>query len=149
MSEQMTDHANASTDVVLNATIIAVGHCVILNECERPYGNLVAVVVSMDKDVAFCKYLNAELHHWNKRNRGRGMQAFTADLTPVEWFGVEVVFDPATNSYNCERVGESRATYRDKQPRLWQENVPISYFASPDVAKLAIPRKEPEPCPNH
>jgi hypothetical protein len=119
---------------------IAVGHCVILNDVEQPCGRLVAVIMSIEGNTAFCNYLCADrdLSSYNKQ-LGMAIQVEGGihNMTPVSKFGVEVHYYPQVGTYGCERVGDSVATYRDGKPRRWQENVPVQYTARREVANVA------------
>jgi len=46
----------------LNASEIAVGNCIILNDAEKPSGHLVAVITEMNSDSFYCKYINTDLN---------------------------------------------------------------------------------------
>jgi len=122
----------------LLASEIAVGHCVILNDVEKPYGRLIAVIMEIQNDIAFCKYLcsDPQLDIYNKK-RGMmiGITGGIHSMTPVAKFGVKVCFNKW--QYWCEKVGESTATYRDGRPRQWQENVAYNYQYRLEVLKKA------------
>jgi hypothetical protein len=121
---------------------IAVGHCVILNDAERPCGKHLAVVTSIEGrgiySKVFCKYLASgrELTSFNKLNDGKGVRSlFKEELTPVGKFGIQVILEKGF--YRCERFGASTATYRDGKPRSWQEWETRKYKARPDVLAAA------------
>ena len=125
---------------VLLSSEIAVGHCVILNDVDQPCGRLVAVIVAIEGNTAYCNYLNADpqLSSYNQK-LGMAIQIDGGihNMTPVSRFGVEVNYYPQEGGYCCERVSDSVATYRDGKSRKWQENVPLFYAARRDVAKVA------------
>lgn len=127
----------------LKGSRVAVGHCVILNDAERPCGKHLAVVASIEgrgiNSKVFCKYLASgrELTSFNKLNGGKGMRSlFNEELTPVGKFGVQVILEDGF--YHCERVSEPKATYRDGKPRSWQEWETRRYKARPDVLRAAM-----------
>lgn len=127
----------------LKGSKIAVGHCVILNDAERPCGKHLAVVTSIEgkgiNSKVFCKYLASgrEFNPFNKLNDGKGMRSlFNEELTPVGKFGVQVILE-ANGFYHCQRVSEPKATYRDGKPRSWQEWETRKYKARRDVLASA------------
>lgn len=125
---------------VLLSSDIAVGHCVILNDAEQPCGRLVAVIMAIEGNTAYCNYLNADpqLSSYNKKlGMAVQIEGGIHNMTPVGKFGVEVDYYPQVGTYCCERVGDTVATYRDGRPRKWQENVPVQYTARREVAKVA------------
>ena len=125
--------------ITLPSSEIAVGHCVILNDHEQPCGRMVVVIVEIEGDIVYCKYLcnDVDLSTYNRR---RGMAASVSGkshrLTPISAFGVNVRLDLQTRNYWCEKVAESSATYRDGRPRRWQEDEPIVRVARADVVAV-------------
>jgi hypothetical protein len=115
------------------------GNCVILNDAERPCGEMVVVVVQVNEGRSdyLCKYLNAD-PKFDAFNRPP-MQTTLSEATKVEDFGVCIRSNG--KKYWCEKVGDSTATYRDGRPRYWQEKfvVPSSYGLRADVAGLIVP----------
>ena len=131
-----------SSRQLLPSSEIAVGHCVILNDIEQPYGRLIAVIMEMQGNIAFCNYLNADsrLSSFNKK-LGMIVNPEEWNTTPVSKFGVEVSYCPEDGSYCCNRIGESVATYQDGKPRQWQERAPITYTARRGVVKCCIDKE--------
>jgi hypothetical protein len=114
-----------------------VGDTVILNDCEQPCGQMVAVVVKDDGEHYHCEYLNADPrfdYYCNPPMRaGRLWRA-----ARLEEFGVKLC--AAAGKYWCEKVGESVAKYPDGKARQWQEfGGPIKYRARPHLALLLWP----------
>ena len=126
---------------VLPSSDIAVGHCVILNDVDQPCGRLVAVIMAIEGNVAYCNYLNADplLSSYNQKlGMAIEIEGGVHNLTPVGKFGVEVNFYPQVKTYCCERISESVATYCNGAPRQWQENVPVQHAARLNVVMAAI-----------
>lgn len=131
---------SGSVFIALLSNDIAVGHCVILNDVEQPCGRLVAVIMAIEGNTAFCNYLCADKDlssHNKKLGMAIAIDGGIHNMTPVSKFGIEVKFCPQVGTYCCERVGDSIATYRDGKTRKWQENVPLQYAARREVAKVA------------
>lgn len=132
---------NKTTDgnIILPSNNIEIGHCVILNDVEKPCGELVAVIVAIDNETAHCKYLNAD-PRLNPYNKKHGMAILLKNglhnLTPINKFGIQVCYNSKMKKYYCERVGESIATYSDGKLRQWQENIPIFYPARSEIIKI-------------
>ncbi len=126
----------------LKASEIAVGNCIILNDVEMPSGKLVAVITEMNSDSFYCKYLNAD-SQLSSYNKGKGMlirlDGSLHRPTPVGRFGVRVLYDKTLRLYQCEKVGESSATYKDGKPRSWQEFQPYTYSPRSEVLKHCLP----------
>lgn len=121
---------------LLPCSYLLVGHCVIVNDLEKPGGKLVSVIVAVDADKIHTKYLNADpsLTQYNRS----GVSSRRETVTPCGHFGVEVRINK-DGIYWCAPVSESRATYEDGTPRSWQERVFIgTYSARSDV--LAVSR---------
>lgn len=124
----------------LAASRVAIGHCVIINDCDRPYGRCVAVVTAVSLDGVTAEYLATSV------NMAECFNSKTEHVTPVNAFGVKVF---ATNEwFGCEQVVNcTRAKYPDGGARHWQESNPVEYDAKPLVlakAKTAndAPNKE-------
>lgn len=96
----------------LPSSRIAPGHCVIVNQFDRPCAKLVAVVLADGK----CCYLNQAINF-------RKMDASNA--TPVSDFGIAVM--ARGDSYSCVVVGDSVAKYPDGSPRLWQDSQQVQH----------------------
>lgn len=123
----------------LPASLIALGHCVIVNRIDQPCGRLVAVITEVGDVSVRCKYLNSEseLSSWNLDG---GMSPGKLVVTPVNWFNVEVRYEESDGDivYWCQPVGESIATYSDGEIRRWQEyGYRGRYVARPEVFKIA------------
>lgn len=102
---------------------ISVGHCVILNDFEKPCGRLLCVITEVGESGIRAKYLNADTRY-DLHNKGAGMfvakQSHLHNLTPVQSFGVRVFYDFDRDRYMCEKTGESVAKYADGSAREWQ-----------------------------
>ena len=109
----MSESTTASEYLVLPSSEVAVGHCVIINDCDCPGGNLVALVTSASDESVEARYLSVETGMRECRSSS------PASVTPVGEFGVEVRHDGV--DFWCEVVGGSVATYEDGEPRSWQE----------------------------
>ena len=122
---------------------IAVGHCVIVNECDRCSGRMLCVITSIKAGIVYCKYLNAE-SHFDGFNMYLGIRAkFQDQITPIEQFGIRVCYEQEPDGgdlvYWCSIVGDSQATYHDGRPRQWQEHGwQGRYVARPKVFALAV-----------
>lgn len=128
-----------SSQVNLLASHIEVGHCVILNPVERPCGRLVAVIVSIDGIEATCHYLNADRSLDPFNRRGMVVNLEFHEMTPVERFGVHVVYNLKTGNYFCRKYSEqSFAPYGDGSTRQWQESFECEFQSRPEVARLAL-----------
>lgn len=110
----------------MNATPkrFSVGDCVILNDCDKPCGEMVAVVVQVNEDDQdyLCKYLNAA-PKFDAFNRP-GMKTTLSEATKIEDFGVVILRNNLGGGgarYFCEQRRPSTAKYRDGKPREWQE----------------------------
>lgn len=112
----------------LKSTELQTYNCVILNEYDRPSGNLVAVILGEKDGKYICKYLNKLLS-----GSSSNMLIDKSRPVPVSDFGVDVYCDPSCNAYWCEKARDSVAKYRDGSIRLWQENVPFTYVAVPSL----------------
>jgi len=129
----------------MNATQqkFSVGDCVILNDCEKPCGEMVAVVIHVNEfDRGYlCKYLNAD-PKFDDFNRP-GMQNTLSEATKIEDFGVVILrnnLDGDGRRYFCEQRRPSAAKYRDGKPREWQEWFgPFLWKPRNDVATLVWP----------
>lgn len=149
----ITPHAGVAAilrgGVELPASKIEVGHCVILNDFEEPSGRMVCVIADSDNWYVWCKYLNSD-HAFSTFNHRHGMRisrdsAFH-NLTPLNAFGVRIVarYEAGTNTvhggwiYHCERIGESTATYRDGNPRRWQDREPLKHGARQTEVLISI-----------
>jgi len=117
--------------VVLPASEVAVGHCVILNDYDAPASGTVAVVVSVEGDDVACEYLSEAM---GKSHRPLPMER--GGPTPIALFGVEVRF--AGGKFWCHVVGDSRAKYRNGTPRRWQESAAKRIAACLRVAALTL-----------
>lgn len=129
-------------EVTLPGLELSVGHCVILNDFEKPCGKLVTVVVEIIGKFAYLKYLNAE-KELSSYNTGKGIGVRIIDnklhnITPLEKFGVVACYNPETKLYYCKKVSESVATYKNGEPRQWQESEPYRYKARPTVVKFCL-----------
>lgn len=128
--------------IKLPAEEIAFGHCVIVNEVERPWGKQVAVVVEPGDPVK-AVYLCTELHKqgWSRRISNR-----LVNVTPVGHFGCDVWTDGIR--YWVEENGQkSRARYFGsrhvgapdaKLIRAWQEAHAVRYTAAPHILNLCM-----------
>lgn len=127
-----------SDEVRLKGSEVKPGHCVILNEIERPCGRLVAVIGSIEGSIATCYYLNADPDlSWHNR---LGMVIDLSDtlhcLTPVEQFGVEVRYSKTIGKFCCVKTRPTSAVYKNGKARFWQECNPAMYEARRDVLKF-------------
>lgn len=124
----------------LAASRVAIGHCVIINDCDRPYGRCVAVVTAVSLDGVTAEYLATSVNMAECSNRK------FQHVTPINSFGVRVFVDG--NKFHCSSEGSfSAARYPDGGVRHWQESGPVKYDAKPLVlakAKTAnsTPNKE-------
>jgi hypothetical protein len=121
----------------LEKVMFKVGDTVILNDCEQPSGQMVAVVVKDDGEHYHCEYLNADARfdHYSKppMRAGRLERA-----TKLEEFGVKLC--AAEGRYWCEQVVDSVARYPDGSLRKWQEfGGPIRHMARPHLAMILWP----------
>lgn len=124
--------------VELPASAVAVGHCVIVNDMDRPSQKLVAVVVRVEGEWAYCKYINAA-PYLDEYEKGGGIKSSAArGLTPVGQFGVRVFVDAHAGRYVTEVFGRSRAVYPDGRPRAWQCDEYDSFPARAGVAAVAL-----------
>ena len=127
---------------MLRGSEVSIGHCVIVNEFDRPSGDLLAVIVDMKGDDRFWwKYLNAD-GRLDDFSKGRGFVCYVNEATPVQKFGVYVTTN--RHIYLCHKMLKSSATYRDGSARKWQETIPIKYKIRPDVLALAKREHVPE-----
>jgi hypothetical protein len=127
--------------MILPADKLDVGNCVILNEFDRPCGYLVAVITEVLDDHYYCKYLSEEtsLDTYNNANGKLGLRVpkgYNQFPTPVEDFGVRVVYDEKNRLYSCVRFGESKARYPDDSIRHWQENFPFIHPARKSIVDM-------------
>lgn len=106
------------------------GHCVIINEYDRPCSVLVAVIVSATEGVIVARYLSASV-------RIEKCGGPVERAVPVEHFGVRCVL-MGGGVYSC--VPDARLTpmakYPDGRPRQWQEIDPQSFAMRPSVLRL-------------
>jgi len=124
---------------VLLSSDIAVGHCINVNQVEQPCGRLLAIITAIEGDLVRWKYLNSE-SDLTSHNRGSGCWSYRWEVTPFADFGVEVRTEQSDGDlvYWCEPIAESRAKYKDGQPRAWQERGWRGrYVARPDVLRVA------------
>lgn len=124
--------------VTLAASEVAVGHCVIINHVEQPYGRLVAVVVGIEGDKVRTKYLSnlPELREYNVNGCVNNID----EVTPVGLFGVAVMRYGA--HFKCVRVGESTALYADGLVRPWQDGGVEFTYAAGVVINNAMESKQ-------
>lgn len=115
--------------IELQASEVSPGHCVIINHCDRPYGNSVAVVTDVSDGVVKARYLSKAV----------GMKECygpVENVTPVNAFGVRVMF--GNGRYWCESTGgPSSAKYRDGKHRCWQEYDGVHYLPKMTVLEMA------------
>ena len=122
----------------LNGACVAPGHCVILNNIEKPWGPQVCVVTGTEGNLYLCKYLCAD-KQYDCFNAGKGMLVTRTDeITPVNDFGVQILYDSTTNKYWCTVVRESQAKYRDGEKRRWQEHTPRHCTPRKELLKLVL-----------
>lgn len=117
------------THINLPCDQVKVGHCVIINDVEQPCAKMACVIVGIDGDNVTTKYLNADrvFSSYNKK----GCLHHRSQITPIGWFGAEVVC--GGGKYHCNKIRESVAKYRDGRPREWQESSPCKHEFRPDV----------------
>jgi predicted RNA-binding Zn-ribbon protein involved in translation (DUF1610 family) len=122
-----------------SATKFKVGDCIILNDCERPSGQMVCVVTGVAKGALghhHVQYLNADPRF--DVFSEPPMASMLKRATKLKDFGVVIRTDGT--SYWCEKREESKATYPDGRPRKWQEwDGPVKYKPRQDVAALVWP----------
>jgi len=102
----------------LKSDAIAVGHCIIINDCDRPCGMLVAIICDIDEEYITARYLSNAVHMEQCSSRAKY-------VTPIGAFGVKVCVEG--HEYWCEKIGESSAKYPDGEPRMWQESHPCKH----------------------
>lgn len=103
------------------------GTPVIVNEYDKPSGDLVAVVVHAGEETLLCSYLNSA-----SRLAVYGTMRVRVDrVRSLHDFGVALRVDGGV--YWCEPVSESKATYPDGSTRRWQEFEPTRYSAKREV----------------
>lgn len=100
--------------IQLPASDVAVGHCVIVNEFDRPAGRFIAKITSINGPIVEAKYLHPSIKSSNAT-----CVATKSQVMPVERFGVRVMTNNSV--YWCERFGETEATYSDGEIRQWQD----------------------------
>lgn len=96
---------------ILPGSEVAPGHCVIINEYDRPSAKLVAIITEIRSGMIHCRYLNRDVDK-NYKN------VVTFDPTPTDTFGVEIHSNGSC--YWVERIADSQAVYKDGKPRPWQ-----------------------------
>lgn len=121
--------------MLLPASQVAVGHCVIANDTECPESKMVCVVTAVDGDNVRLQYLNAD-KMFDSYNKRRGWLSRATHATPLATFGVSIAIEPNGNLYTCRKVGESQAVYLDGKHRPWQEREPHLYRFRRDVAEV-------------
>jgi hypothetical protein len=104
---------------------LEVGDCVILNEAEQPCARRIMVVSHFIDGRPWCKYLccATEFSSYNLS----GCCNTQCSSTLIADFGVKLVHDG--EFYWCENIfatPKAIATYRDGEPRKWQELLPSS-----------------------
>jgi hypothetical protein len=110
-----------------------VGDTVILNDCDRPCGQLVAVVVHDDGEHYHCEYLNADTrfdYYSNPPMRQGRLEL----ATKLEEFGVELRANG--DDYQCIQVRESFAKYPDGMPRQWQDTYAVNHKPRKHLAEM-------------
>lgn len=110
--------------MILPASKLELGHCVIANDLDRPCAKMVCVIVGFMASRVQLKYINKD-PQFNNHNRDDGFFAYRELVTPLNTFGVEIFSDG--DEYWCEVTGESSAKYPDGVPRLWQDNSNTRY----------------------
>lgn len=106
-----------------------IGTPVIINDTDRPCTRLIAIVDEVRANgVIHARYLTTG-------TKSHDCYAIADQVTPVSVFGVVLTVDGALAWTHPQEP--SRATYRDKKPRLWQEELPARAIpVRPEVAKL-------------
>ncbi len=105
----------------------------ILNDFDAPQTNMIAIV-RIDRDNSVCEW-NYLCQKEYRDHRWREV-VYESDLIDVETFGVRPIIEVVCGKHRirAERVGASRATYRDGVARNWQE--PIGWAAIIEPALL-------------
>jgi hypothetical protein len=126
--------------VELLASRVTIGHCVIVNEIDRPGSVLIAVIEAFDGRLTKMRYLSRNV---STRREGHFALGNYERIVPVNVFGVRVLCDPVENHYWTERVNDGEAKYADGSPRAWQDpycdsGVQFAVMADPAVLEFAL-----------
>lgn len=112
---------------------IRLGHCVIVNEFDRPCARLIAVIDRIEDDFVWCRYLSTTTGVRICVSHGN-------DVTPIERFGIIAI--ASHRSYRIEAFQKSNAKYKDGSERIWQElcatDFLLEWTADRDVILSAI-----------
>lgn len=127
----------------LLASKVAVGHCVIINDCDCPTGRLVAVVTDVTTELVSARYLST------RTNIKICSSSWPEDVTPVNHFGLRVHLSKCGTAFWCERDSSLPfiATYPDGKPRRWQEEydppqrISMRYKAKSAAIRIWQPRQ--------
>lgn len=111
--------------MLLPCSELAVGHCVIIDQCDKPSGKCVAVITKVIDGRVDAEYLCCE--------SGKCFTSHPEVPTPVGLFGIQIVLKDSV--YSCQVTGESGAQYRCGRERLWQEHVPYFYGIKKSLLK--------------
>lgn len=102
--------------IELYASAIIPGHCIIVNEFDRPEDRLVAVITAVEEGMVTATYLSVEMP--DQPTCGPVSLAM-----PINSFGLRVYCDEEENTYWCEHdpALEVAARYSDRSRRFWQQ----------------------------
>ncbi len=110
----------------------SIGDLIIINDCDRPSAELVAIVTAAKDGLYGWRYINDE-----KRLKNYGCQRPESTLklaTKLEDFGVTLVLDEM--QYWCIVTGEYVAKYPDGKSRKWQGYVEDVFTVTKSAKKL-------------
>jgi len=112
--------------------LFKVGDLFIINDCDRPCAELVAIVTAVKNGLYAWRYINKD-----KRLKNYGCKKTEATLklaTLLSDFGVDLcIFQ---KEYWCKTIGESVAKYPDGVARKWQGSDWEKYEITESAQKL-------------
>jgi hypothetical protein len=92
---------------------VAVGHCVILNDFDRPCNKLVAVITKIENGRVIARYLS-------NRTMMQECHALIDGVTPISQFGLSVITDGLFFWCAINPTATPTATYPNGEKREWQ-----------------------------
>ena len=95
---------------------IKINDFVIINECDAPCGNHVAIVEKIKDGTVYAKYISKKVDMINCCGP-------IENCTNIKDFGVEIEF--GYKKYLAKHASESTATYHDGKRRYWQDTAEI------------------------